>query len=83
MHLQGGKKMLLDLLLTAFFIWLLVKAVGLTLRVAWGLTKVIAVLLFMLAVPALVACLLFAGGLLLIIPVAMVGIAVGMLKSCI
>ena len=74
--------MLLDLLLTVFFIWLLLKAFGLTLRVAWGLTKVIAVLLFVLSIPALVACLLFAGGLLLLIPVAMVGIAVGILKSC-
>lgn len=74
--------MLLDLLLTAFFIWLLIKAFGLTLRVAWGLTKVIAVLLFVLAIPALVACLLFAGGLLLMIPVAMVGLAFGLLKSC-
>ena len=74
--------MLLDLLLTAFFIWLLLKAFGLTLRVAWGLTKVIAVLLFGLSIPALVACLLFAGGLLLLIPVAMVGIAVGILRSC-
>lgn len=74
--------MLLDLLLTAFFIWLLLKAFGLTLRVAWGLTKVIAVLLFVLSIPALVACLLFAGGLLLLIPVAMVVIAVGILKSC-
>ena len=74
--------MLLDLLLTAFFIWLLLKAFGLTLRVAWGLTKVIAVLLFVLSIPALVACLLVAGGLLLLIPVAMVGIAVGILRSC-
>ena len=75
--------MLVDLLLTAFFIWLLIKAFGLTLRVAWGLTKMIAVLLFVLAIPALVACLLFAGGLLLMIPVAMVGLAVGLLKSCV
>lgn len=75
--------MLLDLLLTAFFIWLLFKAFGLTLRVAWGLTKVIAVVLFVMAIPALVACLLFAGGLLLLIPVAMVGVAVGILRSCV
>lgn len=75
--------MLLDLLLTAFFIWLLIKAFGLTLRVAWGLTKVIAVLLFVMAVPALIACLLFAGGLLLLVPVAMVGLALGILKSCV
>lgn len=75
--------MLLDLLLTAFFIWLLIKAFGLTLRVAWGLTKVIAVLLFVMAVPALIACLMFAGGLLLLVPVAMVGLALGILKSCV
>ena len=75
--------MLLDLLLTAFFIWLLFKAFGLTLRVAWSLTKVIAVVLFVMAIPALVACLLFAGGLLLLIPVAMVGVAVGILRSCV
>ena len=75
--------MLLDLLLTAFFVWLVIKAFGLALRVAWGLTKVIAVLLFVLAIPALVACLLLAGGVLLMVPVAMAGVALGMLKSCV
>lgn len=75
--------MLLDLLLTVFFIWLLFKAFRLTLRVAWGLTKVIAIALFILAIPALIACLLFAGGLLLLIPVAMAGFAFGILKCCV
>ena len=75
--------MLLELIFTVLFIWLLIKVIGLMLRVAWGLTKVIAVLLFVLSIPSLIACLVMAGGFLLMIPVAMAGLAFGMLKSCV
>ena len=75
--------MLLELIFTVLFIWLLIKVIGLMLRVAWGLTKVIAVLLFVLSIPSLIVCLVMAGGFLLMIPVAMAGLAFGMLKSCV
>lgn len=74
--------MVLDLLLTVLFVWLLFKSIGLVFRVAWSLTKLFALVLFVLSIPALVGCLLFAGGLLILIPVAMVGTAFGLLKRC-
>jgi hypothetical protein len=71
-----------DLLVLILFAWLFFKAVGLAFRVTWGLAKVIAVILFTLALPALIGCFLVAGGIVLLIPVALVGTAFGILKAC-
>ena len=65
------------------FVWLFVKAIGLAVRVTWGLAKVSAVILFTLALPALIGCFLLAGGVVLLIPVALVGAAFGILKTCV
>lgn len=65
-----------------FFLWLMIKAIGFALKLTWGVAKIAASLLMVVALPVLVLCLLFAGGLLLIIPVILVGIAAGILKSC-
>lgn len=70
------------LLMVVLFIWLAVKAIGLALRLTWGTAKVLATLLFAVAVPILIGCLLFAGGILLLIPVLMIGAAVGVLERC-
>lgn len=72
---------MLDLLITVLFCWLFFKAIGLAFKVAWGGAKIIASLLLTLAVPLLIACLVFAGGLLLLIPVALIAIAFGLLKA--
>ena len=72
-----------ELLVLILFVWLFVKAIGLTFRVTWGLAKIIAVILFALAVPALFVCLLVIGGAAILIPVALVGAAFGILKACI
>ena len=72
-----------ELLVLILFVWLFTKAIGLTFRVTWGLAKVIAVFLFILAVPALIGCLLLAGGLALLVPVALIGAAWGILKTCV
>lgn len=72
---------MLDLLVTILFCWLFFKAVGLGFRVAWGAAKIIASLLFAVAVPMLVGCLLLAGGLMLLVPLAMVALAFGLLKA--
>ncbi len=69
-------------LMIGLFIWLAVKAVGLALRLTWGTTKLLASILFAVAIPTLVGCLMFAGGILLLIPVLMLGAAVGLLKCC-
>ena len=71
-----------ELLVFVLFVWLFVKAIGLTFRVTWGLAKVIAVILFALAVPALCVCLLVIGGAAILIPVALVAAAFGILKAC-
>ena len=71
-----------ELLVLALFVWLFVKAIGLTFRVTWGLAKVIAVILFALAVHALFVCLLVIGGAAILIPVALVAAAFGILKAC-
>lgn len=72
-----------ELLVVAAFLWLFIKGLGLAFRVTWGLTKAVAIVLFVLAMPALLGCLLLAGGVLLLIPVALVGIDFGILKAAV
>jgi hypothetical protein len=73
---------LFEILVTVLCIWLFIKGIGLALKIAWGMAKITATILMALALPALVLCLLFAGGVLLLVPVALVAIAVGILKAC-
>ena len=54
-----------EFLILILFICLFCKSIGLAFRLAWGTAKVIACILFALAIPALIACLIFAGGALL------------------
>ena len=72
-----------ELLTTALFLWLAVKAIGLCLRLTWGITKLAMGLLIVLAFPALLGCLLFVGGIALLIPLAMIAIAAGILNACV
>ena len=71
-----------ELLVFVLFAWLFVKSIGLTFRVTWGLAKITAVILFALAVPALFVCVLVIGGVAILIPVALVAAAFGILKTC-
>lgn len=73
---------MLEAVVLIAFCWLFFKAVGLAFKAAWGVTKLLASVLFALAVPLLIGCLLFAGGILLLIPVGMVAAAFGLLKKC-
>lgn len=73
---------MLEAVVLIAFCWLFFKAVGLAFKAAWGITKLLASVLFALAVPLLIGCLLFAGGILLLIPVGMVAAAFGLLKKC-
>ena len=70
-----------ELLSIAIFVWLMVKAIGLVLKLTCGTAKVIASILIGLAMPVLIICLLFVGGIALIVPVALIGIAVAILKA--
>ena len=72
-----------ELLTIVVFAWLLIKAIGLAFKLTWGMAKIVASILMVLALPLLIVCLLFVGGVILIVPVAMIGIAAGIMKSCI
>ena len=72
---------MLDLIITVLFCWLFFKAIGLAFRVAWGTTKILASLLFAVAVPMLIAGVLFAGGILLLLPLILVAVAFALLKA--
>lgn len=74
---------MMEILILIAFCWLFFGAVGLAFRAAWGVAKIAATILFAIAVPTLVAGLVFAGGVLLLIPLAMVAIAFGLLAKCI
>ena len=72
---------MLNLLIIALFCWLFFKALGLAFKMAWGAAKIAASVLFAVAVPLLVVCLIFAGGLVLLVPVALIGLAFWLLKK--
>jgi len=74
---------MLEILVTIAFCWLFFKAMGLAFRVAWGTTKILASILFAIAVPLLVGCLMFAGVLVLLLPLALIFIAFSLLKACV
>lgn len=69
------------LMLIGFF-WLFFKGLGLAFRLTWGAAKIVGSILMFLALPVLGLCAVFAGGLMLIVPLAMVGIAIAILKAC-
>lgn len=76
------RKIMFELLTIAIFIWLLVKAIGLAFKLTWGVAKVTASILIGLALPVLIVCFLFVGGIALLVPLAMVAIAGGIIKAC-
>ena len=71
-----------ELLTVVFFIWLLVKAIGLAFKLTWGVAKIAASILIGLAFPVLIVCFVFIGGIALMVPVVMIAIAAGILKAC-
>ena len=71
-----------ELLTLAIFVWLFAKAIGLAFRLTWGIAKIAASILIALALPVLIISLVFAGGVLLLIPLVMIAIAAGILKAC-
>ena len=71
-----------DILVMIAFLWLFVKVFGLAFRLTWSLAKIVAVILFTLAIPAMILCLLFASGVVMLIPIVLVVIALAILKAC-
>lgn len=70
-----------EILTLVVFVWLLVKAIGLAFRLTWGAAKVIAAVLMGIALPVLIVCLVFVGGIALLVPIALIAAAVGILKA--
>lgn len=74
---------MLDLLVLIVSVWLMFKIIGLGFKVTWGLAKFAAMCLAILAFPILLICLLTAGGLILLIPLAMIASSFGILSTCV
>lgn len=72
-----------ELLVLILFGWIFWGALRLAFHVTWGFAKIAASILFALAVPVMILCLLFAGGVVLLLPVAIIGLAWGVLKACV
>lgn len=72
-----------ELLSLVLFGWLFVKVIGLTFRMTWGIAKFMVSILIGLALPVLFISILFVGGIALLVPVAMITIAAGIVKICV
>ena len=72
-----------ELLTIVVFAWILIKTIGLMLKLTWGAAKIVAGILIVLAFPLLITGVLFIGGMVLILPIIMVCIAAGIAKACI
>ena len=71
---------ILTVLAIVLFGGLLFQAIKLSLKVAWGIIKVIAYALCIIAVPVLIVV-ASVGGILLLLPIILVAIACGLLGS--
>ena len=71
---------MLDFLLTILFICLFFWTIKLLLKLTWGVAKVVTVILMIIALPTLIGGLMVAGGLILLIPIALVIGAIGIIK---
>ena len=69
-----------ELLVIFIFCWLFVKVLKLAFHITWGMAKMAAFILCVLACPILILCLLFASGFVLLLPVLLVVGAYGLLK---
>ncbi|MBR6635473.1 MAG: hypothetical protein IKL41_07620 [Clostridia bacterium] len=63
-----------------FAVWLFLKAVGLAFKITWGAAKIVATILLAIAVPVFILLAIFVGGFILLLPVALLAVAVGLLK---
>lgn len=73
---------MLEILLIILFGWLFIKGIGLAFKVTWCTAKAAAAVLLVLALPSLIGGILFAGGLILLLPIVMIVAACGLLKTC-
>ena len=74
---------MLELITLILFCWIFFKVCGLMFRVAWGVAKLAASILLLIACPLLVLSLIFAGGIVLLVPILLIALAFGLLKACV
>lgn len=72
-----------EFLIVIAFVWLMIKAVGMAFKLTWGAAKVVASILMTIALPLLIVCFVFVGGIALILPVGLIALSLGILKSCV
>ena len=70
-----------ELIVIILFVWFSIKAIGLTIKLTWCAAKIIASILMVIALPALIVCVLFASGVILLIPIIMIAVAFAILKE--
>ena len=73
---------MIEIIFSILAIWLFFKAIGLAFKLTWGAAKIVATILLTIAVPAFILLAIFVGGFVLLLPVALIAGAVGLLKSC-
>ena len=73
---------MLDLLVLILFCWIFFGSIKMMFKIAWGLAKILAVILLVLSLPSLIGCLLYASGVILLLPVVLIAVAWGILKAC-
>lgn len=74
---------MLEILVTLLSLWLFIGCIKLTFKLAWGTTKIIASVLLALAVPLLILCLIFTGGVVILLPALLIAGAFALLKKCV
>ena len=73
---------MLSIIATILICWLSYKTLGILLPLTWGIVKIMCTVLLVLAAPALLLCLLFAGGMLILLPLGLVVGAFMLGKAC-
>ena len=71
-----------ELLTIIVFTWLMTKTVGLMFKLKWGAAKFVSGILIVFALPVLIFGVFFVGGIVLLVPLIMVCIAAGIIKTC-
>ena len=73
---------MIEIIFSILAIWLFFKAIGLAFKLTWGTAKIVASILLAIAVPVFILLAIFVGGFVLLLPVALIAGAVGLLKAC-
>ena len=73
---------MVELLVILLFCWIFFGTIRLMLKLAWGLAKILAAVLLVLALPSLIGCLLYASGVILLLPIILVVTAWSILIAC-